>query len=240
METTVNHKGIDIKIERDTFHNLCPFEDWDCMMPLMYLSDGIQKDYSDSIYDYIDSQITDGQIIYHQKKIIEILNLNEDYFEDLDRDSKVAEFRDEFVVTKLTLLDDLLTFFKIKHYFTISRGYSKSDYAEILVVPTLQFQKESGRDIKDLTEEDLQVTSKLWSDWAWGDVYSFIIEVEEDDFVDSCTGFYGDNHEESGLLENAKQSIDSYLESKKKDKESKLKTLIKNKVPLTKRDLILN
>ena len=48
-----------------------------------------------------------------------------------------------------------------------------------------------------------------------GDVYGYTIETK-DGFVDSCWGFYGDDHEKSGLLEHAHNAVDCYLAEKKK------------------------
>jgi hypothetical protein len=84
----------------------------------------------------------------------------------------------------------------------------------------------------------MQYSADLWGHWAWGDVYGFIIESE--DFNDSCWGFYGDNHEKSGLLDMARESIDHHLKDKRKKRTQRIKTLISNHVPLNERQKIMN
>lgn len=65
-----------------------------------------------------------------------------------------------------------------------------------------------------------------------GEVYQYAIKNHEGGIIDSCSGFYGDNHETSGLLEHAKPSIDYYIKEQYTKHFKQLKTWIANKVPL--------
>lgn len=107
------------------------------------------------------------------------------------------------------LLYDLLG---IPAYLTTSRGYSQGDWAEVLVVATPEAQAEFG--CKEVTEKDLEATADLYGAWAWGDVYGYIVEkpvFDEDGEIEeweevpdgSCWGYYGNDHDESGLEEQA-------------------------------------
>ncbi|MGD2065693.1 MAG: hypothetical protein PVI43_00805 [Candidatus Bathyarchaeota archaeon] len=68
---------------------------------------------------------------------------------------------------------------------------------------------------------------KTYDDYLTGNVYGYSIDGE-----DYVAGFYGYNHETSGLLDNAKNDIDYIIEKKSKEKIKVLKELILNKVPL--------
>jgi len=68
---------------------------------------------------------------------------------------------------------------------------------------------------------------ETYDDYLTGEVYGFNIEETDD----SCWGFYGYDHDKSGLLEHAQNSIDCEIECKKKKHFEKIKTWIKNKVP---------
>jgi len=70
---------------------------------------------------------------------------------------------------------------------------------------------------------------KLYNQYLSGAVYGYNID---DSVGDSCYGFYGYDHRESGLLEYAENAIDCYITSVKKDHFAKLKSWIKGGVPL--------
>jgi hypothetical protein len=64
--------------------------------------------------------------------------------------------------------------------------------------------KRVSRKLKQKIEGYLIGEVKTYDDFLTGNVYGY--EIDEDG--DSCWGFFGDNHEESGLMEYAKNSID--------------------------------
>ena len=63
--------------------------------------------------------------------------------------------------------------------------------------------------IKDIMVSDVQV----YDDYIRGDVYGYKIENAEGEEIDSCWGYYGYDHETSGLMESAKGAIDYHIES---------------------------
>lgn len=73
----------------------------------------------------------------------------------------------------------------------------------------------------------------IYDKFLAGDVYGYIV----DDFG-SCSGFYGHNHERSGLLEQAKNCINCHIQYKTKDHAKQVKIWIKNRVPLQYRDAL--
>lgn len=101
---------------------------------------------------------------------------------------------------------------------TSTSGHSQGDYAHILVVATPEVIEAFGC-TNPITPADLEATADLYGDWCWGNVYGYVIEkltltnpdehedgddaeydVEE---LDSCWGYYGDDHAKSGLEEAA-------------------------------------
>ena len=75
-----------------------------------------------------------------------------------------------------------------------------------------------------------------WSmNWN-GENYAYTIEDNEGNIIDSCCGFIG--HENA--IEEGKNALSYLMDEMKKNRENKLKVLIKNKVPLSLREKALN
>lgn len=55
--------------------------------------------------------------------------------------------------------------------------------------------------LKQKLQAILEGEVETYTQYVEGDVYGFQIVDEEDDVVDSCYGFYGSNHKESGMLD---------------------------------------
>lgn len=237
MELLETYKGININIWHDTGAEN-PFENWDGCMPLISDSGsrGYYKDYSDGdILSYLRDFLTYNQIRRNQTRLLKMIGYDvekEKQYSKLDNVDLSERIQDDYLYSFLNDgIENMEIFckeFNIKHYKSCSRGYSQSDWADVFICWTPKFEEITGRTYKSITDKDFESAFKLFSDWAWGDVYGFTIE----DFEDSCGGFYGDDHEKSDLLNHAKQSIDVEIDERRKAKQSKLKKLIKAKVPL--------
>ena len=79
---------------------------------------------------------------------------------------------------------------------------------------------------------------ETWNDYLHGNVYGFICKDANDENIDSCWGYYGDP-ETSGLMDEAKGAIDYEVKKRLQDKISKVKTWIKNHVPIDKRNELI-
>lgn len=239
MIDTENYKGINIEITHD-YDAENPFEAWDCNLPLMNNSGrGDFQDYSKGdINEYLAEILTDGQIIRHQNKIAAAFEID---LEELERDYKIDEVRYEIRRSEdFEALEVICTLSKTPFLNTNSRGYSQGDYADIFMCYTSNFEETTGCKISQIDENFLQSTADLFGSWAWGDVYSFTIEDPEDgEHIGSCSGFYGNNHNESGLMEAARGDINYYLKEKKENRFAKIKDLIKAKVSFIYRPQIL-
>lgn len=223
MNTTATNTQYRIRIVHDS-SAMNPFEDWDCEYPLMYESGRYNNDYSDGEIDrYLSDYLSYNQIIFHQKKILSLIDdeyLNQDVLAAEDKDEKVDIITDALRTYIEENIENKVNFckeFNIKHYSSTSRGYSQGDWADVLIVPTQENANKLGYKIEDVTEEQLKATFNLFSNWMRGDTFGFIIEEkrrftkiyengdqyedEEWEEIDSCFGFYGRGAEENGMIE---------------------------------------
>jgi hypothetical protein len=99
-----------------------------------------------------------------------------------------------------------------------SNGYSQGDSTLCLVVLTPEWFKKSGAN-PEQAEAICKSAFDLYSAWAWGDVYGYTCEDENGEEIEdaSCWGFYGSDHEKSGLLESAREQINAHLAARDKE-----------------------
>jgi hypothetical protein len=94
----------------------------------------------------------------------------------------------------------------------------------------------TGKNRKEIAELCIKSDVKDYNHWVNNEVYGFNIEYNDESSV-SYWGFFGNDHEKSNLLPNARMEIDFYLKRKKEKKAKRLKRLIKSNVPLEHRTL---
>lgn len=235
MEEEIKYRGYTIKVVQDEYPPN-PFEEWDGNLPTWAKG---YKDFSEGgIVDYLAREVaTDGRIIRHQKELARIFDIDLDYYREYEwsKEEKIDDIRDTIIqCTDFDQLEEFCQLFKIPCLNTVRTGYSQGDYTKLFICYTSSFEKETGCTIDMVDDQQLKGTADLYGHWAFGDVYGFQVDTEE--FFDSCYGFYGDDHEKSGLLDEARGAIDHYIEKQKKKKQEKLKTYIKHNVPLQNRD----
>lgn len=76
--------------------------------------------------------------------------------------------------------------------------------------------------LREATQRYLSAEFQNYADWCGGQVYGYTISTDgmdrdengECDWIGSCWGFYGSDYEHSGLLEDARASIDSHIKNK--------------------------
>lgn len=238
---TIEYKGFDIEIHLDQCAEN-PFEAWDCDPPIAVYYDRNINSYATKYGDVNTvPTLTREQI---KANITEILALtgyphvrslaNDRFYHGASVYDLVNEAISEHVddlgySDRLEALCDLYNMTGQAAIVRTSCGYSQRDYAEVLAVATFEFQKACGNATDYWAEPDtLEPSIDLYSAWAWGDVYGYSVEGIEDA---SCYGYYG-NHETSGLLDDAKATIDWHLESERKQRTERIKTYIRNRVPL--------
>ncbi len=85
-------------------------------------------------------------------------------------------------------------------------GFAQRDYAYIMIVATKEWQELVGAPAERMPEI-LEAARQLYRDWAFGSVYGYQIVDEDGKDVGSCYGYFGFDHEASGLLEAARENV---------------------------------
>lgn len=85
----------------------------------------------------------------------------------------------------------------------------------LIFVPYNKIRKEYS--VKRVTKKTLDKVKnvligevEIYGAYLNGDVYGYTIINASNEEKDSCWGFYGEDHEKSGLMESAKNTIDGY------------------------------
>lgn len=107
-------------------------------------------------------------------------------------------------------------------YILIDREWLRKHYGK------KYFTKKIRQQLLKSAEANVQ----LYNDYLSGAVYGYNVEKAGD----SCCGFYGYDHEKSGLLEMSKDGIAYHIEQTKKEHFAQLKQWIRNHVPLQYRE----
>ena len=89
--------------------------------------------------------------------------------------------------------------------------------------------KRITKKVRDKVLQRLRSDVEVYSDWANGNVYAFLIEDEHGDVVDSCHGFIGDVDE---CLSEGIAEAEAGERARRKRRATRLKDLIRNHVPL--------
>lgn len=234
MKNTIKYKGYKIIVEQDQSPSN-PFEELDCEPPIITYYGGRHGDMS----VYCGAPETLGEIISMMpdscfergnrvKMIKDNLNCSLKEFAEVHRE--YGDFQDAFrqLATEqcgvkptgwrsaeewFEMAEALLTDAGIPCLNAKSIGYCQGDITLVLVIATSGWRTMVGiadEHIKD----SLQGAVDLYSAWAWGDCYGiYKIASPDGEELDDCSvwGFYGRDHEKSGLLESAQGTIDWHI-----------------------------
>ena len=226
----MEYKGYTIEIENDT-NATNPFTDWDFEPLLFVLNDGQLSYYEGNEHHtshYYAPDLTREEARQHWREFTGFTSIFDfmrcyHYIQDDTFEGFLNGYINDQIqhnCTESEKLEWLNKVFTAKGWpckLSSSQGYSQSCYAEVLVVLTPEWFKSTGCNPGDDHEPTLQGTIDLYTAWAWGDVYGYVIKKsnecehchhDEPEEVDSCWGFYGDDHEKSGLLSQARSIID--------------------------------
>ena len=240
----INGFNVRILIDEDAQN---PFEDWDCEPPL-----AVYAPYNRGITEYSTGYgevntvpaLTREQIKANVPAILELCEaktmrdlLREYPYRDLALVDIVNDIIRETVggmsdSDRLEALCDLYTMQGIPAVVKSVHGSSQGDYAEVLAVATLEFQEACGNASDYDWIEGLKGAIQLFEDWAFGNVYGYIVEDAEGNEVDSCWGFFGDYDAPLGAMHEAEAAINWRIACAKKEHIAQVKTWIKNRVPL--------
>jgi hypothetical protein len=233
---TIEYRDHQIEIHRD-FSPSNPFEDWDCEVPILvaYLDHARLELHSYGVDDEL-PHLERPVVLAHWRDILAELNLRNDWqgllsfareelkypYDPLDRALAQAlddDYRDRNASDKLELLERVYGWMGVTAVLGSTTGYCQGAYAKVLAVATPEWVKKTGAP-PESHKAQCEYAIKLYGYWAWGDVYGYVIDGDGD----SCWGFYGDDHEESGLLEQAQNEIDCLLRQESIDKDTEALT----------------
>lgn len=90
-------------------------------------------------------------------------------------------------------------------------------------------KKRMSKKLREKAFKCLVAEVTVYDQYLTGQVYGYVVGNKEDEHLESCWGFYG---EEDYCLSEGKAVVDCIVEKKIKDHITKVKNWIKNKVPL--------
>jgi len=185
-----------------------------------------------------------GKIFYGHKRYVlgevDVRKEFEDCYSWDDVEKRIIELYDPLVILPLYLYDHGILRIKIGDFYDsqLPQGYAHFDTGMVgfVIAERDKVRKEYGvqriskklrEQVKQILEDEIDVFDKYLS----GQVYAYVIEGDGY----ACSGFY--DYDE--MVKYAKEQIDAEIEKERRDRQAKLKTLIKNSVHLDKRQAIL-
>lgn len=202
----IYYKGHEIHVMPD-FDPVNPWTDWDTNPPLLDYGDRLVQAYGDDLRDL--PLLTDSAIRGNAKDIAAALG-------EPSLLRAVGYERYNYSLASDAINDALSDY---------AAGCSGADLLEIveqvwawsgaetlrvgdrLLVATPKWLTSTGV-CADHAAEALAGSARLFDDWASGAVYGFDVPS----IGDSCWGFYGWDHDKSGLLAHARDAIDRYAQ----------------------------
>ena len=245
MNQEIEYRGFEIRIENDEYPEN-PFEAWDCEPPLMAFYGGRHshfKTYQGAPEDLRDAIRLLPASCFERGKRVELARAF-----DIGTLKGIAEamqyegedFKGAFMLLMVErygnepegwrnandwfdTVETLLKWAGITCHSGQSNGYYQGDSSLVLALATPGWIEKTGVQPENV-EAACKAAFDLYSAWAWGDVYGIaeIISPEGQTIEDGAVwGFYGTDHEASGLMGHARATIDSFI----KEQEAEVETL---------------
>lgn len=213
-----------------------PFESWDCEPPLLaYYDSGRHgfKTYNGAPDSWWDILRALPASVFHRKNRVAFLrrfvlqdgDTLREYAEDKRRVGDIDAMAErlgnvygekphgwgsasEWLDTAAAILE----YGGIPCHCTQSNGYCQGDSTLLLAVGLPVWVEKVGAPADSIPAQ-LESACELHGQWQWGDVYGVESVTDEngEEIEDaSCWGFYGSDHEESGLLDHARNAIECH------------------------------
>lgn len=249
MQTqSIQLNGYTVKIEQDQFAEN-PFKAWDCEPPLLaYYDSGRNgfKAYNDAPQTWREILALLPASIFERKNRVAFLRrfvlFPGESIRDFAKNSRDAGLYDlreamaENLIARyeasphgwsganewLETAAAILEYGGIPCHFTQSNGYSQGDSTLLLAIGLPAWAEKVGAPADSIPAQ-LANACELHGQWQWGDVYGVeSIEDENGEEIPhgSCWGFYGSDHEKSGLLDHARNAIECHERSQENEASS--------------------
>lgn len=244
----INLHGYTVKIKYDQCAEN-PFECWDCEPPLLaYYSSkhGTLKAYNSAPDNWHDILALLPASIFERNNRVAFLrrfvlfpteSLRD--FVKNSRDAGLYDFREAMAENLIARFESrphgwrdatewlenaasILEYGGIPCHFTQSNGYSQGDSTLLLAIGLPSWVEKVGAPA-DSVPSQLESACELHGQWQWGDVYGVAsIEDENGNEIEdgSCWGFYGSDHEKSGLMDHARNAIECHERHQKQEAEN--------------------
>jgi len=224
---TIKHRGYTIKIEQDE----CPAEsprDWDNLGTMTCwhrnYSLGDKHDFKELVALWVDlcgNESIQEEFYYH------------DWLNDEQKERAIKLAYQNNVILPLYLYDHSGITMRTSPF---SCRWDSGQVGYIYISHD-KIRKEYGW--KKLTKARLEKIKQYligevetYDNYLTGSVYGYVIEDRNGEEIDSCWGFYGYDHEASGLMENAQNAVDCNIQNNINQHIEKLKGWIRNQVAL--------
>lgn len=210
MKDTLEIDGYTITIMPDECAEN-PFENWDCEPPLLVKGYRYETGYYKAREDKQAITAWDFLALIPDEKLADLVA---EFDLEMEPEDGPDEIRDA-VAERCDGFDDLETLAEYAgtpYERRTVRGCCQSDWADAFVAALPEWVKETGIDPAntELLRKQCENAAELYGYWAFGDVYGVasITDPDGEELEDaSVWGFYGPDHEESGLLEHARSMI---------------------------------
>lgn len=257
MAETLHIAGYTIEIEQDC-DCTNPYDD-EGMSPAIWLNHGLTE-YGDSYIESFFDRVSPAWVSRQWRKIAEILELDPvAHDNDARCDSKhygapLSDMRHEmftealsdmraeswgYGVNYLEALAALYALAGIPAETFQRNGYSQGDSVYGLIVMPPEWAKRvgaphamPGKIDTEQCSKDMSSQADTYGAWVWGDCYGYIITDAQGDDVDSCWGFIGSDTTDSALIDAIAGEINHDMRAKRQARNTRLKDLIRNRVPL--------
>lgn len=212
-----------------------PLESWDCEPPVLvytYDRSPVFREYNDAPNNWQDilsllpaSMFERGQRVPFIRRFLSNspADFTRSYLADFGniKDALAACLEDEMGSKPYGWSDArewlehaaaILEYGGITCHFAESLGPCQGDSAFLLAIATPAWVEKVGAPA-DSVPDQLESACELHGQWQWGDVYgveSIADENGEEIPHGSCWGFYGSDHEKSGLLDHARNAIECH------------------------------
>ena len=241
----ISLNGYTVKIA----HDECPenpFEVWDCEPPLLAYYDAGRhgfKAYNDAPKTWREILWLLPDSVFERKNRVAFLRRflpsisSREYVQALrdndgsDFEAFIQLFGDVYeekphgwsgAIEWLKTAASILEYGGITCHFTQSNGYSQGDSTLLLAIGLPSWVDKVGAPIESVPAQ-LESACDIHGFWQWGNVYG-VASIEDDNGAEiphgACWGFYGSDHERSGLLDNARNAIECHERAQEKEASS--------------------
>lgn len=208
-----------------------PWTLWDTEPPAWVHSDGSMTAYGEppsvhELYGRLPVELFTDERLQRVKNALGIEDSDNEGYADDEHGWKEAledylPSRQDYYGSKeyFDALEGLCGLLDIPFLRKTSTGYVQRQWADCFFMATPEWTEKTGV-TKENAPAQLGAAHKLWSAWAWGDVYG-VMEITRPDGEEcddaGCWGFYGTDHAESGLLDHAESVVKYDMEARERE-----------------------